>query len=795
MRSQIGLRPGISNWTVFCIFVVFMGLPFRCTWASVVGQTQDRGSIVQQRETRPGEQTFQYDGAASTSSQNSVARQGVVRQAKAPLKKPADASEASNKSKSKKLFESGAWPTAKAINKQLEILADFPPTQAWCVRTTQIFETLENNEGLHDHSSREAFEQLKHQLNELDQIVVDLHRRQPTTIPTAVTIQLNRIKYSILRRLEVWPVVHELASKHYQSLAQADQSKLATMIKASSIRINFGEVDPSWADYLMTEEATKVFNALTPNDKEEKKLARKILARLYSPVLTKQQREFIGQMFSEELVEYLKIQARDQVDFTKLLYCIERLESEPSGGLEYLINDQYQNLIWSNDPLALELGSTLQTHYRNANVRFAISSRLINRMVPDMPDSQEPVSENIMGARVFGNSQISNSLHVRLVPDPNHLHMSLETQGNVRTRTRAQKSGFTVLNEGNSKFEVIKNVAIGHEGFLSDQPVAVSSTNNRLLGIRGKYDPVPLVGWMARRIAQNQIRAQAPTTNKIARQKLESSVENRMEQEVESQLSQLQEFLDANLTQPLVALELEPDPVQMATTENELVTRYRLAGRDQMASFTARPRSLDGSLLSFQFHQSAINNVLARTELSGNKFTPMELVQHLQNVFGTSQSDASELEGIEAELEFDRFDPIRVDFRDGEVVIKLSFKRLKVGKTVWKKISVSCPYRLESDGLQFSLTKSAPILPEGSKLKFRDRAAILGIFGELFENQYQFSAFSDEAIAKIGAPALRIAQLIVDNGWVGVSINEVSPPVRMDKPRLFGRRIDRPYSR
>ena len=57
----------------------------------------------------------------------------------------------------------------------------------------------------------------------------------------------------------------------------------------------------------------------------------------------------------------------------------------------------------------------------------------------------------------------------------------------------------------------------------------------------------------------------------------------------------------------------------MQTTEELLLGRFRIAGDDQLAAFTPRPRDASDSLINLQIHQSAINNTLEQLAQRSNE--------------------------------------------------------------------------------------------------------------------------------------------------------------------------------
>jgi hypothetical protein len=127
---------------------------------------------------------------------------------------------------------------------------------------------------------------------------------------------------------------------------------------------------------------------------------------------------------------------------------------------------------------------------------------MLNLLLPDTGEVQEPVNENVLGAEVRGQSRVANRLQIRLIPDTSRIQMRLEAIGKVFSQTEAQRSGFTIQNVGDARFQVFKRLAIGRDGITADQPEAWSRSTNKMVGMQSELDGVPVLGWVARRVAE-----------------------------------------------------------------------------------------------------------------------------------------------------------------------------------------------------------------------------------------------------------------------------------------------------
>ncbi len=296
---------------------------------------------------------------------------------------------------------------------------------------------------------------------------------------------------------------------------------------------------------------------------------------------------------------------------------------------------------------------------------------------------------------------------------------------------------------------------------------------------------------MARRLAVKKLREQAPETDRIFQRKVSTSAEITMQQQVEEQVAKLRQSVDTKLFQPLLAMDLEPVPMQMATTDSQIVMRYRLAGGDQMAANTARPRDSGKSLLSFQLHQSALNNTIARIGLNGNQFTIEELANHLRDVVGAPQVGLDESTSEQhAEIGFAHFDPIRIDFQEDRMNVTLNLKSLKIGETSkqWKNISLTASYKLNVEGMKLTLDQDDEgTRIKGKRLRFGDKAAISTVMKVLFKKQYTTNALPGKIKDRIGAQQLEVSQLVVSDGWIAMSIDDpiqASRPIQQDNERM-----------
>lgn len=666
------------------------------------------------------------------------------------------------------------WPKPAFLLERVSGVTFIPGMEPWARRTTELLEELHTLPNLTDRHIVTILGELEQQTVVLEPLVIRF-----STVPTnnadealgPESLELRRLAYKLRQQIDVWYATHELAVRNVSSFGDVDQGAVVQGLLVSRQRLSLPGVNPEWKRYLVLDQLNTAFNTLQSSPQEKRAAARRFLARLHSPILTDEQRDFLSNQVSPELVEQLKVAAREEIKLETLLTEVEALQENRNGVAQHRVNQMFQNLAWHDDPAARELAATIDTHFRNANFRISVSAEMLNLLLPDEGEVQEPVNENVFGAEVRGQSRVANRLQIRLIPDTSRIQMRLEAMGKVLSQTEAQRSGFTIQNVGDARFQVFKRLAIGRDGITADQPEAWSRSTNKMVGMQSELDGVPVLGWVARRVAERKIAEQSPQVENYTRNRLESTIKHRFNTEIENQLSDMQSYLYSNMIEPLTALELEPTPLEMRSTDSRVIMRYRLAGFDQMGGNTARPRGLQNSLLSMQIHETSLNNLLNRIELNGNEYTAQELTEHLANVFGWQQTDSAQ--SRDATFEFAPFDPIRVTFAHGSAAVQLNLKRLRIGNgKTWKNLTATCNFIPQAEGGKILFVQDGSgVELSGHRLNLRDQVAVRAIFTALFKDQYELPILPKNISQKLG-PSATITQLELNDGWIGLSVDK-----------------------
>jgi hypothetical protein len=420
------------------------------------------------------------------------------------------------------------------------------------------------------------------------------------------------------------------------------------------------------------------------------------------------------------------------------------------------------------------LNQRLQTHYRNANLRIAVTGSLLNELVPEREPEKMRVRDTVLGRPVYGHSTNRSEVALRLIPDPDRLRMALEVEGQISSQTTTNAGPATFHSNSNSAYRAWREMELGTFG-IRVWPTKVAVNNDMWLRAwETSLDGVPLVGALAHGMARNQHERQMPEADREVESKVASRVKRQFDEESLARLEKLSDVLDRRVFQPLERMSLEPVTVSAETTEERIVTRLRLATDDQLGSSTPRPEAPVDSLLSLQAHQSALNNVLEQLELDGDTFTLAQLRKHLADKLNRPEMAEKTGDEDDIEIAFAEHDAVNVQLVDGQVVLTLSVKSLGASSRRWFDFQVRVFFQPEVEGRTARLARDGVIQLIGS-MNMRSQIALRGIFSKTFHKDRPLVITPEAFETDPRYAQTAITQLAIDDGWVGFALGPLRP--------------------
>ncbi|MCI0360008.1 MAG: hypothetical protein L0211_16140 [Planctomycetaceae bacterium] len=668
-----------------------------------------------------------------------------------------------------------AWPYPAGLIEQLNILAaEVPSAAGWAQSVNVELESLAEIDSLANPAAAAKLDELNR--------LADAGKQLALTLPNeADRSKVLRAGYAIVRRIVVWEQVHQLASRGDAALAPIIDRRAgeAALVKVER-RLAATGVAAAWREYLRINEARERFDSADYSPADQRELARDILHRLHSTQLSRDQEQFLAAPPFAAWSQQLAIRASTAPDLVAVLAAIERHEhNDDQSQTAQAVAAACDELRWSPDEGIQELAETLNAYYRNANVRVALSSHLVNRMLPKAQQLYEPVVDTIQEAEVRGESLTTTRVRLVLVPDRHRWNIGLEANGEVASNTSSSKGPAKFYQNSTSLFRARKRVTVDRRGIRLQDAEAAAGVNNNLDDFETDFDGIPLLGNLVRAIARNQYETSQPAAREEVAGKIVWRASSQLDREVAEKLEKAKRDLQAKLIDPLQRLDLEPTAVDMETTAERLIARFRMAGRDQISAHTPRPQAPGDSILSVQIHETAMNNVLDHLKLHGKRIELRELYKDMTERFSQEKVQIPEDLPENVYVTFADEDPVRVDCHDGRVRLQIRLKDLIQEGTNnhWTNFTVRGYYQPVADQLDANLERvpEVPIELIGDRLGIGDRVALSGIFGKVLSRNRKLNLINKQ-IAR--APELhdqQVTQFVIHDGWIGVALGPKTP--------------------
>ncbi len=457
-------------------------------------------------------------------------------------------------------------------------------------------------------------------------------------------------------------------------------------------------------------------------------------------------------------------------DLESLSSQLEAYERMRDPALAYRVAQAQENLAASPDPLDHALADAVEQHYRNANVRVAITSTMLNRFVPEAENESQPVWDRIAGTPVRGQSETSTTNRLRLEPATGRWQMNLESSGVVESNTLANGGRARLRSYGATDFTVRKSVVVESNGGVRMQPSVASANNyNHLAGVTTDFDWVPLFGSYARSRAVDQYRAKRPQAKAEIECKVTARVGDRLDEEAAEAVDRVEREVHQRVTDPLAAAGVELTTIELTTTSERVVGRFRVAGAAQLGGHTPRPRALSDSLVSVQVHESALTNGAVSLGLDGERLSAPQLQARLREKLPDLTS-ATPPEARE-DTTFQFADRGAVQFRidGGRFEIAVLVADFVQERQHIRNFIVHAYYVPVVNGMSAELVRDGALGIEG-RISATERARLYSVFNEVLgaERHLPVVRLNDPADSRLAG--LMITQFVLEDGWLGLAV-------------------------
>ncbi|MBU4272463.1 MAG: hypothetical protein KKA28_11440 [Planctomycetes bacterium] len=663
-----------------------------------------------------------------------------------------------------------SWPEPTALIERLQLLSGDGPERRWAEEVLRHIRAL----GPAVNGGSDEAAAIVGRLADLERRA---HELAANISDEPLARNLRRAGYALGRRIDIWEhVVRAGAPRIGETIpVDRDPRKLARCLAAIESATGDSTEGRAWRKYLMTG-AIKEGLALgpSPDEAQLRRLARRVLVRLMQTTLTPEQQDFVSGKAVTALRDELWLWAAEPISTAALLSDVERYERTglPSDAHRLAMDCQY--LLASPAKARRVLAARVDSHYRNANFRLAVTEKLLNDLIPEQNLEYARVNDTVLGHPTRGESLMATEAVLRMRPDPKRVRMELEVTGEIAAITTSDAGRARFHNKSESYYVARKPLEVDLGG-ISLWPAEVNVYNeSRLRGVNTSMDGVPLVGWLFEEVARSQHEQKKPAANREVRGKVAARAKQRIDAEVHEQFAGVVERLNRRVFDPLNSLTLDPQLIEAETTEKRFTMRLRLAGEDQLGSHTPRPRAPSDSLASVQLHETVLNNGIQRLQLAGRTFTLPELADHVAARLSCPPPWNTIPENEDVKITFARKDPVVVRCEDGQIVLTLSIHRLSKSPRRWKEFQIRAFYRPEIDGRSAQLVRDGVIHLIGNRLTVGSQIALRGIFSHVLSKNAPLKLVNNPAVNDRKLEYAEIMQFVINDGWIGIALGPKS---------------------
>lgn len=462
-------------------------------------------------------------------------------------------------------------------------------------------------------------------------------------------------------------------------------------------------------------------------------------------------------------------QGTQETDLRSLSHELESYERHRTPRVARLILQRQRLLAQSSRPQEQELAQQIEQNYRNANVRLALSGELLSRFVPKQQSEMSYVRDRVVGTPVRGHSVTNSENRIRLEPDAERWHVNLESDGTVDSDTVADGGQVKIHSVGSTAFSAEKSIVVERDGVQMGASTADAHNTSRLVGVRSNLDWMPVVNDMIRTRAieeyhRKRLRAAAEVECKV-----EGRVEQQLDERAGEAVHRVQNQMRAQVTGPLESAGVELAPIELSTTAERVIARLRVAGQEQLAGHTPRPRAPADSLASVQVHESALTNAATSLDLDGKRLTAKELQDLIRAKLARSNQPPATVVEEETVFDFAAEDAVRFRIADEKLELVLSLREVVNEGNSVRNFRVHAFYAPVINGLEAEFVRDGALGIEG-RIGTGARARVHNIFNKVLseDRKLPIVRLNDPNDSRLAG--LMITQLVLEDGWIGLAI-------------------------
>ena len=276
----------------------------------------------------------------------------------------------------------------------------------------------------------------------------------------------------------------------------------------------------AWRKYLLIE-SLHDWAARRRNGDERlpRDLAQQVLKRLNQMSVTSHQRQFLTSGPMAALHQEMLRHTAEPVESNRLLQHLENYEKSGLPSDARLLARDCQFLAVSSAAASGSWASGSNRTGATPTCGLPSPPNLLNRMIPKREPEYAPVEDTIQDVPVRGQSLMASEITVRMIPDPHHVLLALEVNGEVAALTHSTAGPATFYSDSESSYIARKPLEISLRGIRIGPTEVAVDNKSQLRGVATEFDRVPIFGQVARNMAESQYDEKMPAADAEVREK------------------------------------------------------------------------------------------------------------------------------------------------------------------------------------------------------------------------------------------------------------------------------------
>ena len=453
------------------------------------------------------------------------------------------------------------------------------------------------------------------------------------------------------------------------------------------------------------------------------------ILRLESPSLTNEQRAFLNHPAVNAWREELESWTVDIVNPINALTLLEQYEA--TGGISDMkaLSHFIEQLNASRTAEYRQFGDSLRWQYGITNVRFFISSALLNNHLPPVASETSSFRAVIQSQPTVGRRQTDTAFAVTLIPHPTRILFSLDVGIDLATFSRSDAFATQLFSAGQTLVLARKMIELTEDGFLTEPSRAkIIEHRMRLTRMNTGFDNMPVISGLFRNAVLGQYESRFPEARMETQYKIIRQVRSQVDRETAQRLQPINEQIRSFAHYADEEFGLRIKRRESRTDESWLLTSWGISSPDSLMGNTPPPETLPGAFADLKIHESLLNLMVGRFEFEGQRGTVGEFKEILaEKLRQPALAEPGEHDDIE--VTFALHNPVAVRFVDGRIELTISIAALRLFRQPVRNFQVIVRYKpaYDSEG-RLVLERDGYI----SLINVREQILMRTVFGRIF---------------------------------------------------------------